>query len=168
MPERSPGDVVVVDLEHLPERHVVAAQHLPVAGDPRSQIEAMALPTLHLAVVSLAESGRGPTMLGTWRAWRRRRQRRSSSRPICVTRPFRGETIRSTSPSSLGHRDARFTFRVYQRAAKQRERLIGAHLAAFDRALEWAGMGMKTSHEPTPGQLKGELAALNSAVMSPS
>jgi integrase len=40
----------------------------------------------------------------------------------------------------LGHRDARFTFRAYQRAAKRRERLSGAHLAAFDRALEWAGM----------------------------
>lgn len=41
----------------------------------------------------------------------------------------------------LGHRDARFTFRVYQRAAKRRERLTGAHLAAFDRALEWAATG---------------------------
>jgi integrase len=40
----------------------------------------------------------------------------------------------------LGHRDARFTFRVYQRAAKRRERLTSMHLAAFDRALEWAGM----------------------------
>ncbi|HXF00953.1 MAG TPA: hypothetical protein VN458_11480 [Solirubrobacterales bacterium] len=30
-----------------------------------------------------------------------------------------------------GHRDARFTFRVYQRAAKRRERLAGEHLAAF-------------------------------------
>lgn len=44
----------------------------------------------------------------------------------------------------LGHRDARFTFRVYQRAAKRRERLGGAHLAAFDRALEWAGMAAGT------------------------
>jgi hypothetical protein len=41
----------------------------------------------------------------------------------------------------LGHRDARFTVRVYQRAAKRRERLSGEHLAAFDRALEWAGNG---------------------------
>jgi integrase len=49
----------------------------------------------------------------------------------------------------LGHRDARFTFRVYQRAAKRRERLTGAHLTAFDQALEWAGMGRKTSAEPT-------------------
>lgn len=41
------------------------------------------------------------------------------------------------------HRDARFTFRVYQRAAKRRERLSGEHLAAFDRALDWAQMGTK-------------------------
>jgi len=41
----------------------------------------------------------------------------------------------------LGHRDARFTFRVYQRAAKRRERLAGAHLEAFERALEWAATG---------------------------
>jgi integrase len=45
----------------------------------------------------------------------------------------------------LGHRDARFTFRVYQRAAKRRERLTGKHLAAFDRALEWAAMGRGSS-----------------------
>ena len=64
----------------------------------------------------------------------------------------------------LGHRDARFTFRVYQRAAKRRERLSGAHLAAFELALEWAGMCSKTGHEPTPGELKGELAALDPAV----
>ena len=44
----------------------------------------------------------------------------------------------------LGHRDARFTFRVYQRAAKRRERLVGEHLVAFDRALQWAGMGRET------------------------
>jgi integrase len=49
----------------------------------------------------------------------------------------------------LGHHDARFTFRVYQRAAKRRERLTGAHLTAFDQALEWAAMGRKTSAEPT-------------------
>jgi integrase len=41
----------------------------------------------------------------------------------------------------LGHRDARFTFRVYQRAAKRRERLSGAHLAEFDRATDWAAVG---------------------------
>jgi integrase len=52
----------------------------------------------------------------------------------------------------LGHRDARFTFRVYQRAAKRRERLAGEHLAAFDRALEWAGNGQGAAPEPISGQ----------------
>lgn len=41
----------------------------------------------------------------------------------------------------LGHDDPAFTFRVYQRAVKRRDRLTGAHLAAYDRALEWALMG---------------------------
>lgn len=51
----------------------------------------------------------------------------------------------------LGHRDARFTFRVYQRAAKRRERLSGEHLVAFDRALDWAQMGTKgDSREALP------------------
>jgi hypothetical protein len=35
----------------------------------------------------------------------------------------------------LGHEDPAFTFRVYQRAVKRRERLSGAYLEAFDRAL---------------------------------
>jgi integrase len=67
-----------------------------------------------------------------------------------------------------GHRDARFTFRVYQRAAKRRERLSGAHLAAFDRALDWAGMSGMPSHEPTAAQLKGELAVLDPPVQRPN
>ena len=41
----------------------------------------------------------------------------------------------------LGHTDPGFTFRVYQRAAKRRDRLSGAYLEAFDRALEWVLMG---------------------------
>ena len=41
----------------------------------------------------------------------------------------------------LGHTDPGFTFRVYQRAAKRRERLDGAYLEAFDGALHWAEMG---------------------------
>jgi hypothetical protein len=55
----------------------------------------------------------------------------------------------------LGHRDARFTFRVYQRAAKRRERLAGEHLAAFERALHWAGMG----REPVPEAVSGRSAS---------
>ena len=40
----------------------------------------------------------------------------------------------------MGHTDPTFTFRVYQKAVKRRERLSGAHLEAFDKALEWARM----------------------------
>jgi integrase len=43
--------------------------------------------------------------------------------------------------TQLGHEDPGFTFRVYQRAAKRRERLSGSYLKAFDRALEWAEIG---------------------------
>lgn len=41
----------------------------------------------------------------------------------------------------LGHEDPGFTFRVYQRAVKRRDRLAGAYLEAFDGALDWAAMG---------------------------
>jgi integrase len=64
----------------------------------------------------------------------------------------------------LGHRDARFTFRVYQRAAKRRERLTGEHLAAFDRALEWAGMGRETPPEPAPDQVTNSEGTVGSPV----
>jgi hypothetical protein len=41
----------------------------------------------------------------------------------------------------LGHTDPAFTFRVYQKAAKRRERLSGSYLEAFDQALQWADLG---------------------------
>lgn len=41
----------------------------------------------------------------------------------------------------LGHEDPTFTFRVYQKAAKRRERLSPAYLEAFDGALDWAQIG---------------------------
>jgi integrase len=41
----------------------------------------------------------------------------------------------------LGHTDPGFTFRVYQRAYKRRDRLSGTYAEAFDRALAWASMG---------------------------
>lgn len=43
--------------------------------------------------------------------------------------------------SQLGHEDPAFTFRVYQRAAKRRQRLSDAYRQAFDRALDWAVIG---------------------------
>lgn len=42
-----------------------------------------------------------------------------------------------------GHADIRITYRIYQRAAKRRDKLSGATLREFDRALEWARMGTK-------------------------
>ena len=42
--------------------------------------------------------------------------------PVCIAEP-------------LGHTDPAFTFRIYQKAAKRRERLSGTYLAAFDQAL---------------------------------
>jgi integrase len=66
----------------------------------------------------------------------------------------------------LGHEDARFTFRVYQRAAKRRERLAGEHLAAFDRALDWAGMGREAAPETVPGAAVPTHAPADSALQS--
>jgi integrase len=48
----------------------------------------------------------------------------------------------------LGHEDPTFTFRVYQRSVKRRQRLSGVYLEAFDRALEWALMGTGAVSEP--------------------
>jgi hypothetical protein len=41
----------------------------------------------------------------------------------------------------LGHEDPAFTFRVYQRAVKRRDKLSGTLLEEFDRGLEWAEIG---------------------------
>jgi integrase len=49
--------------------------------------------------------------------------------------------------AQLGHEDARFTLRVYAQAVKRRERLSGAHLRAFDRAIHWARMGTNDVRE---------------------
>jgi integrase len=40
----------------------------------------------------------------------------------------------------IGHEDAGFTFRVYQKAVKRLERLDGPHRVALEQALEWASM----------------------------
>ncbi len=47
----------------------------------------------------------------------------------------------------LGHKDARFTFRIYQRAAKRRQKLSGRYLEAFDAALVWAHLGARGETE---------------------
>jgi hypothetical protein len=48
------------------------------------------------------------------------------------------------------HTDPTLTFRIYQKAVKRRERLSGAHLEAFDQALEWARMGTNGTLDPMP------------------
>lgn len=40
-----------------------------------------------------------------------------------------------------------FPMRVYAKAARRRQKLSGAHLAAFDRALDWAGVSAGTVRE---------------------
>jgi integrase len=56
-----------------------------------------------------------------------------------------------------GWRDARFVFRVYQRAAKRREKLSGRYLEAFDAARDWARMG---ATEKAPSGTRGVLGEL--------
>jgi integrase len=41
----------------------------------------------------------------------------------------------------MGHEDGAFSMRVYARAVRRCERLTGAALREFDRALQWAEMG---------------------------
>jgi integrase len=50
----------------------------------------------------------------------------------------------------LGHEDPGVSFRVYQRAVKRRDRLTGAYLDHFDRALEWALMGTDEATKGSP------------------
>ena len=63
----------------------------------------------------------------------------------------------------LGHEDATFTFRLYQRAVKRPRRLTGSYLQAFDRALDWALMGTGTVHA-----LDQERGARNSETPNPA
>jgi integrase len=58
-----------------------------------------------------------------------------------------GDDVAYTS-SWLGHTDPRFTLKVYTQAVKRRERLSGAHLRAFDRAIGWARMNAPTPAVP--------------------
>jgi hypothetical protein len=59
----------------------------------------------------------------------------------------------------LGHTDPGFTFRVYQRAVKRRERLSGPYRTEFDRSLEWASMA---AAEGSQKALMGTSGALGS------
>lgn len=59
----------------------------------------------------------------------------------------------------LGHEDPGFTFRVYQRAVKRRDRLSGAHLHAYDRTLDWATMGSGGDFAVDPRSIEYPAAA---------
>jgi integrase len=63
----------------------------------------------------------------------------------------------------LGHEDPAFTFRVYQKAAKRRERLAGAYLEAFDQALHWAETGRKAPEAAETRQRAGAERVADSA-----
>ena len=51
-----------------------------------------------------------------------------------------GDDLRYVS-DQLGHTDVRFTLTVYAKATSRRERLTGAHLREYDKALDWARLG---------------------------
>ena len=48
-----------------------------------------------------------------------------------------GDDVAYTS-AQIGHADPKFTLRVYTHAVKRRQRLQGAELEQFNRAVEWA------------------------------
>jgi integrase len=54
-----------------------------------------------------------------------------------------------TVAEQLGHTEATFSMQVYAKAVKRRERLSGAYLREYDRALEWAGMGREPDSDAT-------------------
>jgi integrase len=56
----------------------------------------------------------------------------------------------------LGHEEAAFSMKVYARAVKRRERLSGATLAAFDRALRWAEVGRNPGAGVSEGAAVGQ------------
>lgn len=68
----------------------------------------------------------------------------------------------------LGHTDPGFTFRVYQKAAKRRERLSGSYLAAYDRALHWAEIGQNPAENRFGSQAPTAPTLPNLAPSSPT
>ena len=95
----------------------------------------MLRPAIERANVELAKDGIAPIGPITFHSLRRTA---ASLRCAC------GGDV-AYAAAQLGHTDARFTLRVYTQATKRRERLSGAHLRAYDRAIEWAQMGTTTS-----------------------
>jgi integrase len=48
-----------------------------------------------------------------------------------------------------GWADPSFPIKVYAKAVRRRERLSGAHLEAFDAALQWAALGSEADADPS-------------------
>jgi integrase len=94
-------------------------------------------PTIEKANAELAKDGIAAIGPVTFHSLRRTA---ASLRCAC------GDDIAYTS-AWLGHTDPRFTLKVYAKATTRRERLSGAHLREYDRAIEWAQMGTNDERE---------------------
>jgi hypothetical protein len=66
----------------------------------------------------------------------------------------------------MGHEDGAFSMRVYARAVRRRERLTGAALREFDRALEWAEMGRIEPEPAVEREEEPDRATLKTAPQS--
>jgi hypothetical protein len=65
-----------------------------------------------------------------------RRTQRSTGRDLESPTLLR-ESVEPRAVDRIGWKDWRTLMRVYAKATKRRERLSGAHLRAYDRAIEW-------------------------------
>jgi integrase len=65
-------------------------------------------------------------------------------RTFASLRSYGGKSHRQTA-DLLGHEDVRFTLNVYAQSGLDPEEMLAPVRGAFDRALDWAGMG---SSEP--------------------
>jgi integrase len=88
-------------------------------------------PAVTTANEKLEKSGIAPIGRLTFHGLRRTY---ASLRCVC------GDDMRYTA-DQLGHEDPRFTMRCNAQASKRRDRMAKPQRDAFDRALEWAGMG---------------------------
>ena len=122
---------------HWRERIATAASGIDASGStgrkasPSNLRRDVLRPTIAKANAELAKDGITAIDAVTFHSLRRTA---ASLRCAC------GDDLAYTS-AWLGHTDPRFTLKVYARATRRRERLSGAHLREYNRAIEWAGMG---------------------------
>ena len=125
------------ETEHdRPDDHVVPSSTGRKAS-PSNLRRDVLRPTIEQANVVLAKDGIAAIGPITFHSLRRTA---ASLRCAC------GDDV-AYAASQLGHEDACFTLRVYAQATKRRERLSGAHLRAYDRAIHWARMGTNDEQE---------------------